>query len=131
MILALAGALGSACSNSSDGAASTATTVVTRNINACSAIDNQVLGRYRKLSVAEQNTAGRDMLKRALGATDPDIVKVAKLLQNAAAAHDLSAMDSYLGDLATRCDQLGIGPEQVAPLTGPRGTAGTSTPPTT
>jgi len=92
------------------------TTVITPNISACSAIDNQVLGRYRKLSVAEQNIAGNDMVVRATHASDPTIVAEAKELQQAANRHDLSAMDHYLGELATRCDDLGIGPKQVGRL---------------
>ncbi|MGP8058791.1 MAG: hypothetical protein ACLP9C_04065 [Acidimicrobiales bacterium] len=115
LVLVTVGIVAAACSGSSGAGTATPTTVITRDISACSAIDNQVLGRYRKLSVTEQNIAGQDMLNRALRATDPTIVRIAKQLQTAANAHDLSAMDTYLGNLAERCDQLGIGPQQVAP----------------
>jgi len=115
--LVVLGVLASACGDSHGAASST--TVITPNISACSAIDNQVLGRYRKLSVAEQNIAGQDLVNRATHASDPTIVAEAKKLQQAAGRHDLSGMDHYLGELATRCDHLGIGPEQVNHLANP------------
>jgi hypothetical protein len=118
IVLVLAAcAFGSGCAASGHSGA-TATTVITPNINACSAIDNQVLGRYRKLSAAEQNVAGQDMVDRAKQATDPSIVAEAKQLQKDANANNLTAMDTDLGKLAQICDGLGIGPEQVGSLSG-------------
>ncbi len=116
-VLVVLGVFASACGSGHGSASST--TVITPNISACSAIDNQVLGRYRKLSVAEQNVAGQDLVDRATHASDPTIVAEAKQLQQAADRHDLSGMDRYLGELATRCDHLGLGPEQVSRLATP------------
>jgi len=111
---ALVAVIASLSSCSSGGGANGVTqTTITRNVDACAAINNQVLGRYKSLSVKDQNIAGQDMLDRALSATDPSIVRDARLLQASARKGDLKAMDADLGELASDCDRLGIGPEQV------------------
>lgn len=118
MIVVLAGILGSGCTTARGRNAAGTTTVMNPNIVACSAIDNQVLGRYRSLSVEKQNIAGQEMLNAAKHASDPTLLRAARQLQKAADAHDLSGMDTGLTNLAKRCNQLGIGPRQVGPLAG-------------
>lgn len=118
MILVLAGTLVSGCAGAASNGAAATTTTITTNVVACSAIDNQVLGRYRSLSVRKQNIAGQQMLNAAKHAADPVLVDIARQLQKAADSRDLAAMDAELTKLAQRCNRLGIGPRQVGPLVG-------------